>query len=193
MFKSNAEFGARRRQNARFMAVVYKYYPPTEYTKDALLKGYFFFCKAKSQNDPFEASFKLVNNPEFRDYLIKKSNVDPNADQVMGNYGICCFSTENNNKHLWAHYAANYSGIVIGYDDVAFNSFYSNSTFQIRLPYVETIYVDKCPTFDDEYENLIPKYVYSEPNQEGLPRQLYLSDVRTDQKNVMSFSSVCAQ
>jgi len=167
------------------MSVVYKYYPPTEYTKDALLNGYFFFCKAKSQNDPFEASFKLVNNPIFRDYLIEKCNVDPNADQVMGNYGICCFSKEKNNKHLWAHYAANYSGIVVGYEDSFFEQIANN--FLIRLPYVESIYVNQCPTFDNEYEDLIPKYIYPELGPEGLPRQLYLSDVKTDQKSCDEF------
>ena len=40
--------------------MLYKYYPPTEYTYDALQKGYFFFNKVSRQNDPYDASFKLL-------------------------------------------------------------------------------------------------------------------------------------
>ncbi|MGY3034301.1 hypothetical protein ACVIIV_003471 [Bradyrhizobium sp. USDA 4354] len=29
--------------------------------------------------------------------------------------GICCFSDTNDNELMWAHYAANYSGICVAY------------------------------------------------------------------------------
>ena len=58
--------------------------------------------------------------------------------------------------------------------------------FSIRLPYVKTIYVDNCPTFSDEYENLIPLYVHPEWIGAG-NQQLYLSDVRTDEKKRDAF------
>lgn len=173
--------GGRRRRMYYHMAIVYKYYPPNQFTTDALLNGYFFFNKAKNQNDPYETSFNLVGNAKLQEYLLKNCNVDPNADQIMKEYGICCFSKVRNNKRMWAFYAQNYAGLVVGFEDSEFSKL--SEKYLARFPYIETKYVEICPTFDDEWEDISPNYITKE--DENLP--IYLRDVRKDPKACDAF------
>lgn len=101
--------------------MIYKYYPPTNYSFDALQKGYFYFSKVSKLNDPFDASFKLVR--EFKSFL-ERTEYKENpaaAEALMGQYGSCSFSYLSDNKNLWALYASDYKGFCIAFDEDKFD------------------------------------------------------------------------
>ena len=136
--------------------IVYKYYPPTRYTKDALLKNYFFFNKVSKQNDPYDASFKLIQSPRYIDALLNKS-MHPHAEQILKDYGTCSFAQRNDNKHMWAFYATNYEGVVIGYDEEYLMGL--SQQFLANIPYVEVVYEDGLPDVDNDLAVFKPLYI----------------------------------
>lgn len=131
--------------------MVYKYYPSNCYTCDALTKGYFFFNKAAKQNDPYDTSFKLLQS----DYLLQNLNYTDRGlskvEDVMKEYGSCCFSKEKDNKHLWSFYASNYHGLVVGFDEKTFREY--GDMFNVRIPYVKVEYRDSPITDEMVVEN----------------------------------------
>ena len=102
--------------------MVYKYYSPTEYNFDALIKGYFFFSKVSKLNDPFDCSFKLIE--QSKKFLQHSSliNKEKEASDIMKQYGTCSFSRLNGNKRMWALYANNYQGFCVEFDDKQFDT-----------------------------------------------------------------------
>lgn len=99
---------------------VYKYYSPQTYNFEALIEGYFYFCKVSKLNDPYDASFDLIQSPNFKEKILPK--LAPNAKNIMADYGTYSFCEEKDNKVLWALYADNYRGFVVEYDDSSFES-----------------------------------------------------------------------
>lgn len=126
--------------------MIYKYYPPTDNTFDALIKKYFFFNKAAKQNDPFDTSFSLLQSKIMLEALGYDQQGQVLIKSIMGGYGSCCFAERCDNKHLWSFYAANYAGLVIGYDDAKFKEY---SKFLIRIPYLKVDYISKPITDED--------------------------------------------
>ena len=102
--------------------MVYKYYSPTEYNFDALSKGYFFFSKVSKLNDPFDCSFKLIEQSKEFLQRLGLINKEKEASDIMKQYGTCSFSRLNGNKRMWALYANNYQGFCIEYDDGQFDT-----------------------------------------------------------------------
>lgn len=102
--------------------MVYKYYSPTDYNFDALIKGYFFFSKVSKLNDPFDCSFKLIE--QSKDFLqcLRLNDREKEASDIMKQYGTCSFSRLKGNKRMWALYANNYQGFCIEYDDRQFDT-----------------------------------------------------------------------
>ena len=102
--------------------MVYKYYSPAEYNFDALTKGYFFFSKVSKLNDPFDCSFKLIEQSKG---FLRRLNLygrEAEASDIMKQYGTCSFSQLKGNKRMWALYASNYQGFCIEYDDRQFDT-----------------------------------------------------------------------
>lgn len=127
--------------------MIYKYYPPTRYTYEALQEGYFFFNKVSRQNDPYDASFKLIQ-ANFLLNEFKIQGLPDNAEEIMKEYGTCSFTKQKNNKHMWASYANNYAGLVIGFEK---NRFYDYYDYNIRIPFIEVNYVDR-PIVEEDFE-----------------------------------------
>lgn len=115
--------------------MIYKYYPPTNYSFDALQKGYFYFSKVSKLNDPFDASFKLVR--EFRAFLERTEYKDNQveAEILMGQYGSCSFSYLSNNKNLWALYASDYKGFCVAFDEDQFDC-RTEISWKDHVPYI---------------------------------------------------------
>lgn len=144
-----AEAGRGGRQKKR-NNMVYKYYSSNCYTCDALTKGYFFFNKAAKQNDPYDTSFKLIRS----EILLKElgmlsEDTQGKVESIMKQYGSCCFSEEWNNKHLWSFYASNYQGIVIGFGEDTFASYFEK--YRARIHFVKVSYINS-PITDDDVE-----------------------------------------
>lgn len=88
---------------------LYKYYPLTENSLDALEKGYFYLCNPKDFNDPFDCNYNLIteNQRELRNW-----EYVPLPNDVT-NKGITCFSTDGLNPLMWGHYTKSYNGFVV--------------------------------------------------------------------------------
>lgn len=102
--------------------MVYKYYSPTEYNFDALSKGYFFFSKVSKLNDPFDCSFKLIEQSKKFLQHLGFINREKEASDIMKQYGTCSFSRLKGNKRMWALYANNYQGFCVEFDDKQFDT-----------------------------------------------------------------------
>lgn len=127
--------------------MIYKYYPPTCYTCDALSRGYFYFNKAAVQNDPFEMSLKVLQSKSLLKALGYDEDKQNRVSEIMRGYGCCCFTTKNNNKRMWASYADNYKGLVIGFDESRFESYYSD--YYTRIHYAKVDYIEHPITDND--------------------------------------------
>lgn len=172
--------------------MIYKYYSPRDYNFEALENGYFFFSKAKYLNDPFDTSFNLVSEK-----IINKlfSGNAKKASESMANYGICCFSESWKNNILWAYYADNYRGFVIGYDDKILSNMTGNliQKIQIRIPFQKVSYIDNL---DELYnQQSFPYYpLGNEKGIEGAPEFVPMSVSETyDPKQIDKFFTyLCA-
>ena len=162
---------------------VFKYYPPCEYHFEALLEGYFFFCKVSKLNDPFDASFDLIQTPKCKEFINKL--LPKNAKEIMDNYGTCSFTTDKGNKMMWALYADNYKGFVVEYDDTTFESL--NTTLLARISYQRVVYGQDLPDLDnDDYS-----FIYR--NYEGEEQVIKISDCRKDAKVMDNlFTHLCS-
>ncbi len=118
--------------------IVYKYYPMSEYTKDALTKGYFFFNKSTYQNDPFDCSFRLLQSETLLRRLGYTKERENTAYKIMGEYGSCCFTTRKDNKRLWSFYSDNYRGVVVGFDANRFSEYLKQGIHYVKVEYKNT-------------------------------------------------------
>lgn len=137
--------GSDRRQIKIMQKTLYKYMPihNSEYIGriGAILSGRVYFSSPAYFNDPFEMSAllapmgrsafegKLARSGFFaaspsqkravhRRYLEAfnaKTSPALSADWIDA-LGVLCLTTEKNNLLMWAHYAANHSGVCIGFD-----------------------------------------------------------------------------
>lgn len=62
----------------------------------------------------------------------------------MKNYGVCCFSEKWDNNILWAYYANNYSGFVVGYDETLFHKIMDENLVRVPLQKVHYIENVEC-------------------------------------------------
>ena len=176
--------------------MVYKYYPPTCHTCDALTNEYFFFCKASIQNDPYDMSFKLLKSNFILQNLGYAEDEHKDVESIMGNYGICCFSEVKDNKHLWAFYADNYKGMVVGFDENKFYDYYNS--YMIRIPFVKVTYRNSPITDDDviekddEFKLEMPVLLNSEANRDWLKPHKYANCIDDPKLGDMLFTHLCS-
>ena len=142
--------------------MIYKYYSPTDYAYDALEKGYLFFNKVSRQNDPSDASFKLLQADYIKDSI--KQVLPADAEEIMKSYATCSFSKVKSNKHMWAFYAKEYSGFVIGYDENKLKNI--SEEYLARIPMIEVTYSDN-PITDDTFGNTFTIKNLSEPENKN--------------------------
>ena len=159
------------------------YYPPRPHHFDAIREGYFYFCKVSKLNDPYDASFNLIQSPKFPQYTLPK--LSPNAKNIMDNYGTCSFCEERDNKVMWALYADNYSGFVVEFDDSTFESL--NLDLSVRISYQKVVYRTDCPDLDNT------DYTFNYRNYEGEVQTIHLSECLQDEKTMDKlFTHLCS-
>lgn len=142
------------------MAIVYKYYPPTEYSFDALEKGYFYFSKVARLNDPFDSSYSLISKFSLTQSWIERGMIHPESESIMREYGTCSFSEKRDSKHMWTFYADNYKGMLIGYDESTYKRL-----APLRIGYYKMQYVDSVINIDDPSQEFILDLVFDEPRK----------------------------
>ena len=103
------------------MKKIYKYYPGNKNSFTALQDKCFWFSKPPYLNDPFDCSMEAFN-------YCTSSFTDDGKNLILENtknFGICCFSKNNNNLHLWALYANSHKGFCLAFDQNKIESFCS--------------------------------------------------------------------
>ncbi|MBK9043202.1 MAG: DUF2971 domain-containing protein [Saprospiraceae bacterium] len=89
---------------------IYKYYSINEFTLDAILNNYFWFCDIEKLNDPLDGRYLHSEK------LLKKYNMPSKMNEELTKiflWGVCSFTTNNNNILMWSHYANNHKGICL--------------------------------------------------------------------------------
>lgn len=104
--------------------LIHKFYPPTEYSIDALLNRYFWFSKREYLNDPFDlGNFRkgrqFLNMQKFIQLLVSLYEYKDLAPQqilsMLPEYASCSFTGSPFNKQMWAYYAKDYSGWCLSF------------------------------------------------------------------------------
>lgn len=129
------------------MKMIYKYRKYDRYAFNELAYGKLYGCRPDCLNDPFDSfvnfSFtdiydKLTNkekiNELFKTYEIRRENKKDNQEDFLyklfnlfiNSFYVFSFSKTSTNPILWAHYANNYSGVSLGYDENEINSLINN-------------------------------------------------------------------
>lgn len=108
--------------------MIYKYYSGNEYSIDSLKNQKLWFSKPNEFNDPFDTNMGIIDVfADFKDSISKKNPEFINDFQeAVKNFGICCFSEEVDNMHLWALYANSFKGFVLCFDESGFDDYFSN-------------------------------------------------------------------
>lgn len=137
------------------MASVFKYYAPQEYNIDALIHQYFWFSKREYLNDPYDMNAQIIDAyPEFKDILKKYGYDLDKYYKTLNDFGICCFTQNNDSQYFWSHYADTFRGWCLEFDaDNLVNS------AEIGVPSVlyDVLYIDEYPDLEDPDTNLTIK------------------------------------
>ncbi len=139
---------------------LYRYSSITEHTKDNLKNNQIYFRSPHFFNDPYEFIFKfeiadeiyidflkIVYGDQFKVFLEKgmsklevlKHTRDHYFGQMYKLLGAVCFSENENNDIMWAHYGDNHRGICIEYDttipplDLCEKIIYVNHVFPLSI------------------------------------------------------------
>lgn len=108
--------------------MIYKYYSGNENSIDSLKNQKLWFSKPTKFNDPFDTNMGIIDvYTDFKDSISKKNpEFIKDFQEAVKNFGICCFSEENDNMHLWALYANSFKGFVLCFDESGFDDYFSN-------------------------------------------------------------------
>jgi len=88
---------------------LFKFYSLNEYNVEAIKDSYLYLNNPSEFNDPFDCTYNLIEEKQIKPldgfYVPIQNNV--------GNKGICCLSTIENNPLMWPHYTNSYKGFAI--------------------------------------------------------------------------------
>lgn len=100
----------------------------------AFRQRYIYASTYKKMNDPMEGfyspSVRLKREPQWRETYKEILNAKEST-------GIACFSETFDNELMWAHYAANYSGLCIGYSAPKLRDQLPDPAQLVRVAYVD--------------------------------------------------------
>lgn len=129
--------------------MIYKYYPSTKYSFEALESEYFWCSKRKYLNDPFDTHGEIINRfSVFKAELVRKGYNLDTYPTILDKFGICCFSEDPLNKHLWAFYGDSYKGWCLEFDDEKFEESFSFQEY-CKVIYSEVDYLSEWPNLDN--------------------------------------------
>jgi hypothetical protein len=117
--------------------LIYKYLQPERL--DVLNKLRIRATPFNQLNDPFECKFILnpqpgeSDGPDEDERVYAQIEAQVATESRFGQFGILCFSRRYDCMPLWAHYASNHKGYLIGFDE-------KNKMFDSDAPYVEVPY-----------------------------------------------------
>ena len=101
------------------MSAIFKYYAIKDYHWDALEKKYLWFSKPHYFNDPFDSSIEILKK---HSHIIEAfetkfgKGIIERIEKDVKEFGVCCFSTNPSNLHLWKNYSEDNKGYAIAYN-----------------------------------------------------------------------------
>lgn len=133
---------------------LYKYMPYRDGFFEKLL---FSFTGLDKFNDPFEGQFQLTTlfdalsgkYPKAHESLKKKKKVHPHPD-----LGVLSLSKSKHSLLMWAHYAHNHEGIIVGFDTS--HPFFNQKVKPIKSPHEDTSFLGKV--FPVTYDRVRPEF-----------------------------------
>ncbi len=137
------------------MAQIFKYYPPTSYSMDALVHEYFWFAKHSILNDPFDLNNKIFEVfPNFKKILEYFGyNIDKYKN-TLDKFAICSFTKRNDNRHFWSLYADTYKGWCLEFDEENLVDYVRDGVPNVLQ---DVLYINKVPDLNNQYEDLLIK------------------------------------
>jgi hypothetical protein len=118
---------------------IFKYYSGDLNSINCLENEYFWFSKPPYFNDPFDCSMEHLVNRDSQLSNLGKDFIRENTKE----FGVCCFSEDPVNLHMWAQYANSYKGFCLEFDKDVIQSFCSD-LFQANCELMKCDYRD-CP------------------------------------------------
>lgn len=134
------------------MASVFKYYAPTEYNLDALIRGYFWFSKREFLNDPYDLNARILEAfPEFKNLLEEYGyNVD-RYYQTLNNFALCSFTQSNNNQHFWSLYTDTFQGWCLEFDE---DNLVDTASVGVPNVLYDVLYIDEYPDLNNPHTDI---------------------------------------
>ena len=91
---------------------VFKYFPNSDFSKDALKNNYLFYSHFENFNDPFDCHSVLIDISYKHKTEIKRT-YEKSLKEALDKHGVCCFSRTNDSILMWSHYANKHEGFSI--------------------------------------------------------------------------------
>lgn len=146
--------------------MIYKYYSGNSYSLESLKKQEFWFSKPTEFNDPFDCNMDILDNyPAFKEKLFQKSpDLIKSFQDAVKHFGICCFSDEGDNMHLWSLYANSYKGFALEFDETEFEDYFSN-LFSAKCNLLSAKYTETLLNLDNG--SIVEKNIESDGTENG--------------------------
>lgn len=134
------------------MASVFKYYAPTEYNLDALIRRYFWFSKREFLNDPYDLNAHILEAfPKFKNLLEEYGYDVDKYYKTLNKFALCSFTQSNNNQHFWSLYADNFQGWCLEFDE---NNLVDTASVGVPNVLYDVLYIDEYPDLNNPYTNI---------------------------------------
>lgn len=159
--------------------------------RDLFESGFLRLSQPAALNDPFEAAFCSESLEELANHFDDSTALDPEYGEIsftqhiknrMHQIGVISFSENKENLLMWAHYADEHRGIVVGVAHFPMQSIFSNLFRADSL--LNSSFFEECSLFDGvpkpvsyrkglRYRNDKFDYDFSNISVEGADRILY--------------------
>ncbi len=123
---------------------IYKYTSINKYLYEVLIRNELWFSAPYDFNDPFDSSVpidlaieslkkisisisdwseinKLVDDKNINEEILAPSIFSKKLKELRKQFGVCCFSSIDDNLIMWSHYADNHKGILLKFDTAELN------------------------------------------------------------------------
>lgn len=126
---------------------IYKYCTINKNTIIALTKGMNWISDPSFFNDPFEFSLPsdcfFCEETETLKHITEQESINKDTIRSLGQqFGVVCYSQNNDNMLMWSHYADNHRGICLGFEPtVPFNQSHVGMVFSYlnRVQYCKMV------------------------------------------------------
>lgn len=160
------------------------------------IKKYFQLANWKKLKHSDSNVDKLINS-NFSDKEAFKRKLNSTKRKIMDNLGVACFTTNNDNLLMWAHYTQEHKGVVLEFDhskDIDFfkplklinyiNEYPKYNYYNARKKVVEKLILNKSNHWKYENEIRLLKHKVGLAEFKSLSLKAIYFGVRTSEKQI---------